>query len=120
MPVIIDKPTIIKSAGNMEKIIREFIGEVNSGNKNVSIAVMNSPAGWLEPGQKPEFDEYTIVIKGILHVKSKNNEYDIKEGQAISVKKNEWVQYSTPYHDGAQYVSVCIPAFSPNTVHRDE
>ena len=120
MPVIIEKPTIIKSAGNMEKIIREFFGEVNSGNKNVSIAVMNSPAGWLEPGQKPEFDEYTIIIKGILHIKSKNNEYDIKEGQAILVKKNEWVQYSTPYHDGAQYVSVCIPAFSTNTVHRDE
>jgi mannose-6-phosphate isomerase-like protein (cupin superfamily) len=120
MPVIIKKPTIIKSAGNMEKIIREFFGAVNSGNKNVSIAVMDSPAGWLEPGQQPEFDEYTIVIKGVLRVKCKNKDYDIKEGQAILVNKNEWVQYSTPYHDGAQYVSVCLPAFSPETVHRDE
>lgn len=120
MPLIINKPTIIKAAGNKEKIIKEFFGAVNSGEKNISIAEMNSPCGWIEPGQTPEFDEYTVVIDGVLHVKVKENEYDIKAGQAILIKKGEWVQYSSPYPDGAHYVSVCIPAFSPETVYRDE
>lgn len=120
MPVIINKPTIIKAAGNKEKIIKEFFGAVNSGNKNVSIAVMNSPCGWLEPGQAPEFDEYTVVISGELHLKVIDKEFDIKAGQAVLIKKGEWVQYSSPHPDGAHYVSVCIPAFSPGSVHRDE
>ena len=120
MAVKINKPTIIKAAGNKEKIIREFFGAVNSDNKNVSIAIMNSPGGWLEPGQKPEFDEYTVVISGVLHLKTENEEFDIKEGEAVLINKNEWVQYSSPNADGAKYVSVCIPAFNPDTVHRDE
>ncbi len=120
MPVLINKPTIIKSAGNKEKIIKEFFGVVNSGNKDVSIAKMNSPGGWFEPGQKPEFDEYTVVLSGVLHLKMVDSEYDIKTGQAVLIKKNEWVQYSTPDPEGAEYISVCIPAFSPDTVHRVE
>ena len=114
------KPTIIKAAGNKEKIIQEFFGAVNSGNKNVSIAIMNSPGGWIEPGQKPEFDEYTVVISGVLHLKTETGEFDINEGEAVLVNKNEWVQYSSPNVGGAKYVSVCIPAFTPITVHRDE
>jgi ethanolamine utilization protein EutQ (cupin superfamily) len=120
MPAIINKPSVIKSAGNKEKIIQEFFGEVNSGNKDVSIAVMNSPCGWLEPGQRPEFDEYTIVLNGVLHLKTVDKEFDIKAGQAVLLKKNEWVQYSTPHPVGADYVSVCIPAFTPDKVHRDD
>jgi ethanolamine utilization protein EutQ (cupin superfamily) len=120
MAVIINEPAIINAAGNKEKIIREFFGVVNSDDKNVSIAIMSSPGGWTEPGQKPEFDEYTVVIKGILHIKTEDKEFDIKARQAVLIKKGEWVQYSTPNPDGAHYVSVCIPAFSPGTVHRDE
>jgi ethanolamine utilization protein EutQ (cupin superfamily) len=120
MAVIINEPTIVKAAGNKEKIIREFFGVVNSGNKDVSIAVMNSPDGWLEPGQTPEFDEYTVVINGELHIKTIDKEFDIKAGQAVMIKKGEWVQYSTPNPDGAHYVSVCIPAFTPDKVNRDE
>jgi mannose-6-phosphate isomerase-like protein (cupin superfamily) len=120
MPIIIKEPKIIKAAGNKEKIIREIFGAVNTGNKDVSIAVMNSPGGWVEPGQTPEFDEYTVVINGELHVKTKDGEFDIKPGQAIKTKKGEWVQYSTPHPDGAHYISVCIPAFTPGTVKRDE
>ena len=120
MPVKINKPTIIKSAGNKEKIIQEFFGVVNSGNKDVSIAIMDSPGGWFEPGQKPEFDEYTVVLSGVLHLKTIDREYDIKAGQAVLILRNEWVQYSTPDPEGAKYVSVCIPGFSPDTVHRDE
>lgn len=120
MAVIINEPTIVKAAGNKEKIIREFFGAVNSGNKDVSIAVMNSPDGWLEPGQTPEFDEYTVVINGELHIKTKDKEFDIKAGQAVMIKKGEWVQYSTPNPEGAHYVSVCIPAFTPGKVNRDE
>jgi hypothetical protein len=120
MPKFINEPTKIKAAGNKVKLIEEYIGNVNSKNNNVSIAIMNSPGGWAEPGQQPEFDEYTVVTKGILHVKFKDAEYDVAGGQAIIVNKNEWVQYSTPHHQGAQYVSVCIPAFSPDIVHRGE
>jgi mannose-6-phosphate isomerase-like protein (cupin superfamily) len=120
MAVKINKPIIIKAAGNKEKIIQEFFGAVNSGNKNVSIAIMNSPGGWQEPGQKPEFDEYTVVISGVLHLKTETGEFDISEGEAILVKNDEWVQYSSPNADGAKYVSVCIPAFTPGSVHRDE
>jgi mannose-6-phosphate isomerase-like protein (cupin superfamily) len=119
MAKIINEPAIIKAAGNKEKIIKEFFGAVNSGNKDVSIAVMNSPCGWLESGQTPEFDEYTVVISGELHIKIKDKEFDIKTGQAVLIKKDEWVQYSSPNPEGAHYVSVCIPAFSPVKVHRD-
>lgn len=120
MAKIIEKPSIIKAAGNKEKIIHEFFGAVNSGNKDVSIAVMTSPSGWVEPGQTPEFDEYTVVISGEIHIKTKDKEFDIKAGQAVLISKGEWVQYSTPHPDGANYLSVCIPAFTPDTVNRDE
>jgi quercetin dioxygenase-like cupin family protein len=120
MPKIIDRPSIIKAAGNKPKIIEEFIGKVNSETSSVSIAKMTSPEGWTEPGQKPEFDEYTIVLKGKINVKVDNNIYEVKAGQAIITNAGEWVQYSTPEPGGAEYIAVCIPAFSPDTVHRDE
>ncbi len=120
MPTKIKSPTIISAAGNKPKIIEEFIGNVNSETNTVSIARMKSPEGWIEPGQKPEFDEYTVVLKGMLRVTTKNSVVDIEAGQAIIVNKGEWVQYSSPGTDGAEYVAVCLPAFSPATVHRDE
>ena len=120
MPVIIKKPSIVKSAGNKPKIIEEFFGRVNSKSQNVSIAKMQSPGGWIEPGQTPEFDEYTVVLKGTLRVASKNGFKDIREKQAVLVPKGEWVQYSTPDENGAEYIAVCLPAFSPDIVHRDE
>ncbi len=120
MPIKIESPTIISAAGNKPKIIEEFIGNVNSKTKSVSVARMKSPSGWIEPGQKPEFDEYTVVLKGMLRVTTKNSVIDIEAGQAIIVNKGEWVQYSSPGTDGAEYVAVCLPAFSPETVHRDE
>ena len=120
MPTFVKSPSVIKAAGNKPKIIEEFIGRVNSRDNNVSVARMRSPAGWLEPGQTPEFTEYTIVLEGTVRVKSKKGLVDIKSGQAIVIQKGEWVQYSTPESDGAEYISVCIPAFSPSIVHRDE
>lgn len=120
MPIKIESPTIISAAGNKPKIIEEFIGNVNSKTKSVSIARMKSPAGWIEPGQKPEFDEYTLVLKGMLRVVTKNSVIDIKAGQAIIVNKGEWVQYSSPSADGAEYIAVCLPAFLPEIVNRDE
>jgi mannose-6-phosphate isomerase-like protein (cupin superfamily) len=120
MAKIIEKPTIIKAAGNKEKIIKEFFGAVNSGNKDISIAEMKSPDGWLEPGQTPEFDEYTVVIDGELHVELKEKSFDIKAGQAILINKGEWVRYSSPNPEGAHYIAVCLPAFSPDAVYRDE
>jgi mannose-6-phosphate isomerase-like protein (cupin superfamily) len=116
----IEKPTIIAAAGNKPKIIEEFIGRVNSGTGDLSIARMNSPAGWIEPGQKPAFDEYTVVLKGMLRVTTKGGAEDIRAGEAVIVPSGEWVQYSTPGADGAEYIAVCLPAFSPETVHRDE
>ncbi|MCF8355973.1 MAG: cupin domain-containing protein [Melioribacteraceae bacterium] len=116
----IEKPTIIESAGNKPKVIKEFFGRVNTNDNNVSIAVMKSPGGWIEPGQTPAFDEYTVVLKGVLHVKTDTEEFDIHAGESVIVSKNEWVQYSTPDHEGAEYVAVCLPAFSPETVHRDK
>jgi len=115
----IAKPTIIKAAGNKEKIIEEYFGRVNSQSEGISIAVMRSPSGWLEPGQKPDFDEYTVVLKGILHVKTQGTDFDVRAGEAILIPRHEWVQYSTPGSEGAEYVAVCLPAFSPSTVHRD-
>jgi mannose-6-phosphate isomerase-like protein (cupin superfamily) len=120
MPTIIDKPTVIKPAGNKPKLIEEYIGHVNSKTDSVSIAKMTSPSGWVEPGQTPEFDEYTLVLKGTLKVETKDGVMDVTAGQAIITHKGEWVRYSTPDPEGAEYVAVCLPAFSPNTVHRDE
>ncbi len=120
MRKFIDKPSIIKSAGNKPKIIEEFFGRVNSLSGDVSIARMKSPGGWIEPGQTPEFDEYTVVLKGTLRVESKSGHVDVHENEAILISKGEWVQYSTPEANGAEYIAVCLPAFSPDTVHRDD
>ncbi len=115
----IPAPTRIKAQGNKEKLIEEFIGRVNSQTDGVSIARMTSPAGWIEPGQQPEFDEYSVVLRGLLRVQTRNGTTDVRAGQAVIVRRGEWVQYSTPEPDGAEYIAVCIPAFSPDTVHRD-
>ena len=119
MPTFIPSPTRIEAAGNKPKLIEEFIGRVNSRDERLSIARMKSPPGWVEPGQRPEFDEYTVVLAGTLHVKAEGGEWDVGAGQAIVTRAGEWVQYSTPGADGAEYVAVCLPAFSPQTVHRD-
>ncbi len=119
MARLIEVPTKIEAAGTPPKLIEEFIGRVNSGTSTVSIAKMTSPSGWSEPAQTPEFDEYTVVLRGKLHVKLKNGEFDVAAGQAISISCGEWVQYSTPGAEGAEYIAVCIPAFSPATVHRE-
>lgn len=118
MPEFIDSPTIIEAPGNIPKIIQEFVGCVNTGNQGISVAKMESPSGWKEPGQTPEFDEYTVVLKGTLFVETKGNTFKVNAGQAITVQKGEWVRYSTP--GGAEYIAVCTPAFTPDTVHRDE
>jgi mannose-6-phosphate isomerase-like protein (cupin superfamily) len=119
MPKLISSPTVIEAAGNKPKIIKEFIGRVNTKSSNISIAKMTSPGGWEEPGQTPEFDEYTLVLKGILRVETKETSFDVNEGQAIITYAGEWIRYSTPNSDGAEYVAVCLPAFSPETVYRD-
>ena len=117
MPTLISAPTRIEAAGNKPTIIEEFIGRVNSDTEMLSIARMQSPAGWVEPGQSPQFSEYTIVLKGMLRVKHREGTMDVHAGQAIITHLGEWVQYSTP--EGAEYIAVCFPAFSPATVHRD-
>jgi mannose-6-phosphate isomerase-like protein (cupin superfamily) len=119
MATLIEKPTTIQAAGQPPKRIEEFIGRVNSKTAAVSIARMKSPSGWSEPGQTPEFDEYTVVLRGCLHIKLKNQEFDVEAGQAIIVRAGEWVQYGSPSPDGAEYIAVCLPAFSPTMVHRD-
>ncbi len=116
----IEKPTEIKAHGNKPKVIQEFIGRVNSNTGDTSIAKMISPEWWVEPGQTPEFDEYTVVLNGTLCVKTKEDNFEIKAGQAFIISRGEWVQYSTPYAGGAEYIAVCLPAFSPQSVHRDE
>ena len=120
MPEHIQAPSVIEAAGNKPKIIEEFVGRVNSGTQAVSIARMRSPGGWEEPGQTPEFDEYTVVLRGTLKVKTKGETLDVNAGQAVIVTAGEWVQYSTPGEEGAEYVAVCLPAFSMQTVHRDD
>lgn len=120
MPEKITSPTIIEAAGNKPKTIEEFIGRVNSRTDALSIARMKSPAGWEEPGQTPEFDEYTIVLKGILRVAFREGAMDVHAGQAVIARAGQWVQYSTPGQGGAEYIAVCLPAFSPDTVHRDD
>lgn len=119
MPKMIKSPSVIESAGNKPKIIKEFIGMVNSGTDEVSIAKMSSPEGWEEPGQTPEFTEYTIVLKGLLTVETKDSTFEVREGEAIITYPGEWIRYSTPNPEGAEYVAICLPAFSPETVHRD-
>lgn len=118
MPTLIEGPTVIAAAGNAPKRIEEFVGRVNSGTAAISIARMSSPAGWEEPGQAPEFDEYTVVLAGTLRVESREGVLEVRAGQAVRTSAGEWVRYSTP--GGAEYVAVCTPAFSPATVHRDE
>ena len=120
MPTLIETPTRISSAGNKPKLIDEVVGRVNTKTTSVSIAHMRSPSGWVEPGQTPEFDEYTYVLKGALRVKHKRGEIEVRAGQAVITHKGEWVQYSTPGPDGAEYIAICLPAFSPTAVHRDE
>jgi len=120
MATLIMEPAIIPAAGNKPKIISEFIGGVNSKNSNVSIAKMVSPQGWVEPGQTPEFDEFTVVLKGTLKVETKEETLLVKAGQAVIAHRNEWVRYSTPEEEGAEYIAVCLPAFSPALVRRDE
>ncbi len=120
MPTRIDKPTIIKPAGNKPKRIEEYVGRVNSSTGEVSVAKMTSPSGWVEPGQTPEFDEYTVVLKGTITVETKESTTEVSAGEAIITHKGEWVRYSTPGAEGAEYIAVCLPAFSPDTVHRDE
>ncbi len=117
VPTLIAQPTRIEAAGNKPKIIEEFVGRVNSKTQAVSVARMQSPAGWVEPGQTPEFEEYTVVLKGMLRVTHKGGSLDVASGQGVITHAGEWVQYSTP--DGAEYIAICLPAFSPGTVHRD-
>ena len=119
MPDLIAAPTRVLAAGNKPKSIDEYVGRVNSRTAEVSIAHMRSPSGWLEPGQTPEFDEYTLVLHGMLRVTHRRGALDVRPGQAVIVRSGEWVRYSSPEADGAEYVAVCLPAFSPDTVHRD-
>lgn len=119
MARLIDKPTQIKAAGNLPKIIEEFVGRMTTGTETVSIARMRSPEGWIEPGQRPEFDEYTVVLRGALRVKTETGVLDVNAGQGVIAPRGEWVQYSTPHPGGAEYIAVCLPAFSDALVHRD-
>ena len=119
MPTLIAHPTVIAAPGTKPKLIEEFVGRVNSRTTGVSIAKMQSPAGWEEPGQTPEFDEYTVVLRGTLRVTGTDGAFDVAAGQAVIVRAGEWVQYSSPEKGGAEYIAVCLPAFSPKTVHRD-
>ncbi len=117
---IIESPAVIEAAGDKPKRIEEYVGRVSSGVSQVSIARMVSPSGWIEPGQRPDFDEYTLVLKGMLRVETQDGSTDVSAGQAVIARRGEWVRYSTPGAEGAEYVAVCLPAFSPDTVHRDE
>jgi ethanolamine utilization protein EutQ (cupin superfamily) len=118
VPTLIAGPTRVQAAGNLPKIIDEYIGRLNNKEARISVAHMRSPAGWEEPGQAPEFEEYTIVLRGCLHVRYKEGMLDVRAGQAIVAHPGEWIQYSTP-DEGAEYIAICLPAFSSETVHRD-
>jgi mannose-6-phosphate isomerase-like protein (cupin superfamily) len=120
MPRLISAPSRITAAGNKPKLIDEYIGHVNSNEARLSIAHMRSPQGWVEPGQRPAFDEFTIVLRGMMRVQHEGGHTDVREGQAIHTSPGEWIRYSTPEPGGAEYIAVCLPAFSPDTVHRDE
>ena len=119
MPTLIPRPTRIQAAGTRPKIIEEFVGRVNSGTDRLSIARMRSPSGWVEPGQTPAFDEYTVVLRGMLRVETGDGALEVNAGQAVMTRAGEWIRYSTPGSEGAEYLAVCLPAFSPDTVHRD-
>ncbi len=119
MPTMISEPTRIEAAGNKPKLIDEYAGRVNTDQSDLSIAHMRSPGGWVEPGQTPDFDEYTLVLKGLLRVEHRDGTLDVRSGQAVIVRRGEWVRYSTPEPEGAEYVALCLPAFSIETVHRD-
>ena len=120
MPHLIAAPSVVQAAGNKPKRIEEFAGRVNSGHDRVSVARMVSPAGWEEPGQRPEFEEITVVLRGLLRVECEGGAMDVRGGQAVVTQPGEWVRYSTPDPEGAEYVAVCLPAFSPAAVHRDQ
>ena len=119
MPRLIDRPTIVQAAGNKPKQIEEYAGRVNSGHGGVSVARMVSPEGWAEPGQRPEFEEITLVLRGVLRVEHERGSLDVRAGQAVVTHPGEWVRYSSPEPGGAEYVAVCMPAFTPQAVHRD-
>ena len=118
-PTLIPQPTRVQSAGNKPKLIDEYVGRVNSGTDGASVAHMRSPAGWQEPGQKPEFEEFTVVLKGMIRVEHQGGSLDVRAGQAVVAYAGEWVRYSTPEEEGAEYFAICLPAFSKDTVHRD-
>jgi mannose-6-phosphate isomerase-like protein (cupin superfamily) len=120
MPELIESPSRVEAAGTKPKLIDEFVGHVNTGEGRVSVARMNSPQDWVEPGQRPDFDEWTLVLDGTLRVEHDAGVIEVRADQAILVRAGEWVRYSTPYPGGAEYVAVCVPAFAPDTVHRDE
>ncbi len=119
MPQLISRPTRVEAAGNKPKIIDEYIGRVNNRTEDLSVARMRSPGGWEEPGQTPEFDEFTIVLAGTLRVEHADGALDVQAGQAVIARKGEWIRYSTPSEEGAEYIAICVPAFSPDSVHRD-
>ena len=119
MPRLIDAPAVVKAAGTKPKHIEEFAGRLNSGHTGVSVARMQSPSGWQEPGQRPEFEEITVVLRGMVRVEHAGGAIDVQAGQAVVTSPGEWVRYSTPGPEGAEYIAVCLPAFSPATVHRD-
>lgn len=119
MPKLITAPARVEAAGNRPKLIDEFIGRINSGNDQISVAHMRSPGGWQEPGQTPEFEEFTLVLRGLLRVEHREGSLDVHAGQAVVTHPGEWVRYSTPEPEGAEYIAVCLPAFSIHTVHRD-
>lgn len=119
MPTLIAQPSRVEAAGNKPKLIDEYIGRKNSGTSATSVAHMRSPGGWQEPGQRPEFDEFTVVLRGVLRVEFEGGALDVRAGQAVIAHRGEWVRYSTPEAEGAEYIAVCLPAFSMETVHRD-
>jgi mannose-6-phosphate isomerase-like protein (cupin superfamily) len=119
MPRLIEQPTVVQAAGNKPKQIQEFVGRVNSGHATVSVARMVSPGGWVEPGQRPEFEEVTLVLRGMVRVEHEGGTIDVRAGQAVVASPGEWIRYSSPEPDGAEYIAVCLPAFAPGTVHRD-
>jgi mannose-6-phosphate isomerase-like protein (cupin superfamily) len=119
VPTFIGGPARVEAAGNKPKVIEEFVGRVNTATNEASVARMRSPAGWVEPGQTPEFDEFTVVLRGMLRVEHRGGRIDVRAGQAVIAHKGEWIRYSTPEEEGAEYIAVCLPAFSLSTVHRD-
>lgn len=120
MPELIEGPSVIEAAGNKPKRIEEYVGRVNSRHEQASVARMVSPEGWLEPGQRPDFEEFTLVLRGMVRVEHEQGTIDVRAGQAVVARPGEWVRYSSPEAGGAEYVAVCVPAFSPETVHRDD